>query len=170
MDYRFCPSCGAALALQALKAGEPDRLVCSGCRFIFYLDPKLAVGVLLVRSGGVLLLRRGIEPGYGRWVFPGGYVDRGEHPEEAAVREALEEAGVQVELRGLVGVYNEPPASPVVLVAYRAEVVAGDPVALDESLEARLFPPAEIPWDELAFPTTRAAVRDYLRWLAGEST
>jgi ADP-ribose pyrophosphatase YjhB (NUDIX family) len=168
MDYRFCPRCGAALALRPLKSGEPDRLVCSGCAFVFYLDPKLAVGVLVEQGGAVLFLRRAIQPGYGQWVFPGGYVDRGEHPEEAAVREAWEEAGVGVQLRGLIGVYNEPAGSPVVLVAYRGELVSGEPAALDESLEARLFPPEQIPWDQLAFPTTRAAVRDYLRWRAGD--
>src|SRR6185369_9977206 len=107
-EYRYCPRCAGGLELRSVKPGDPHRLFCPGCDFIFYLDPKVAAGVLVEREGGLLLLRRGIEPGYGRWVFPGGFVDRGEHPEEAAVREAREEAGVQVALRGLVGVYQAP--------------------------------------------------------------
>jgi ADP-ribose pyrophosphatase YjhB (NUDIX family) len=160
--YRFCPQCAAGLEARLLKAGEPERLVCSGCDSVFYLDPKLAAGVLLEEARGILLLRRGIEPAYGKWVFPGGFVDRGEHPEAAAAREAFEEAGVRIELRGLVGVYQSPPGSPVVLIVYRGAVVSGEPEALDESLEARFFSRAAIPWEDLAFPTTQLAVRDYV--------
>jgi ADP-ribose pyrophosphatase YjhB (NUDIX family) len=164
-DYRYCPRCGGALAHRSIKAGDPDRLVCTACEFVFYLDPKVAAGILVQTAGGLLLLRRGIEPGYGRWVFPGGFVDRGEHPEEAALREAREEAGILVAIRGLMGIYQAPPGNPVVLIVYRGDLLDGEPTALDESLEARLFPPAAIPWEELAFPTTRMAVRDYVRWL-----
>src|SRR5205823_3900987 len=155
------PHCAGELALRSVKSGDPDRLVCAGCEFIFYMDPKVAAGILVQQDGGLLLLRRAIEPGYGRWVFPGGFVDRGEHPEEAALREAREEAGVEVAVHGLVGVYQAPPGNPVVLIVYRGEVRSGEPAALDESLEARLFPLSHIPWEELAFPTTRMAVRDY---------
>ena len=90
--YRFCPRCGGALLARCVKSGDPDRLCCGGCDFIFYLDPKLAAGVILDIGERVVLLRRAIEPAYGAWVFPGGFVDRGEHPEEAALREAREEA------------------------------------------------------------------------------
>src|SRR5687768_2416127 len=162
MTYRFCPCCGTALEPRRLKPTEPDRLVCCGCEFVFYLDPKLAAGALVVHADRVLLLRRAIEPRYGMWVFPGGFVDRGEHPEQAAIREAREEAGIEVALRGLLGVYHEPPGSPVVLVVYRAVVLAGVARAADESLEAAWFPPDQIPWDEIAFPTTCAALRDFL--------
>ena len=161
--YRFCPRCAAGLEARLLKAGEPERLVCSACEYICYLDPKVAAGALVEDVRGILLLRRGIEPAYGKWVFPGGFVDRGEHPETAAAREALEEAGIVIDVRGLVGVYHAPAGSPVVLIVYRGSLVRGDPEALDESLEARFFARAEIPWDELAFPTTRLAVRDYVQ-------
>jgi 8-oxo-dGTP diphosphatase len=163
MMYRFCPSCGNGLESRQLKVGEPDRLVCSGCEYVFYLDPKLAAGVVLTYQGGVVLLRRAIEPRYGMWVFPGGYVDRGEHPEQAAVREAREEAGIEVALRGLLGVYNDPPGSPVVLVVYRGELRSGTPTAADEALEIGFFSLEGIPWSDLAFPTTRAALSDYVR-------
>jgi 8-oxo-dGTP diphosphatase len=162
MNYRFCPCCGAALEQRRPKPSEPDRLVCCGCEFIFYLDPKLAAGALVVHDGRILLLRRAIEPRFGMWVFPGGFVDRGEHPEQAAIREAREEAGIDVALQGLVGVYHEPPGSLVVLVVYRAELIAGEAQAADESLEAAWFQPETLPWSELAFPTTRAALSDFL--------
>jgi ADP-ribose pyrophosphatase YjhB (NUDIX family) len=148
-----------------VKTGEPDRLCCESCGFVFYLDPKLAAGAIVSCGERILLLRRSIEPAYGRWVFPGGFVDRGEHPEEAAVREAREEAGVQVRLDAILGIYSHPPGSPVVIVVYRGVVAAGEPAALDETLEAALFLPEELPWGELAFATTRQAMADYVRWL-----
>jgi ADP-ribose pyrophosphatase YjhB (NUDIX family) len=162
MEVRYCIRCGGGMTPRALKAGEPERHVCDGCGFIFYLDPKVAAGVIVRCEGGVLLLRRAIEPSYGRWVFPGGFVDRGEHPRDAAAREAWEEAGIEVAVRELLGVYHEPPGSPVVLIVYRAELIAGTPMARDESLGFGLFAPEAIPWEDLAFPTTRAALRDYV--------
>jgi ADP-ribose pyrophosphatase YjhB (NUDIX family) len=150
------------MARRRLKAGEPERDVCEGCGFIFYLDPKVAAGVIVRHEGQVVLLQRAIEPAYGKWVFPGGFVDRGEHPREAAAREAMEEAGIQVAVRDLIGVYHEPPGSPVVLIVYRADLVAGVPTAQDESLALGLFDNETLPWPDLAFPTTRAALRDYV--------
>jgi 8-oxo-dGTP diphosphatase len=161
--FSFCPRCGEGLTARCIKAGEPDRLCCDGCEFVFYLDPKLAAGAVVTLDGRLVLLRRAIEPAYGAWVFPGGFVDRGEHPEQAARREAVEEAGVEVRLDGILGIYSHPPGSPVVLVVYHGEVVGGEPAALDESLEVGLFPPAEIPWPELAFSTTRLAIADFIR-------
>ena len=77
--YRFCPRCGGPLERRLLKATEPERLVCTRCGFVFYLDPKIAVGTIIRDAiGRLVLVRRAIEPGYGKWVFPGGYVDRGE--------------------------------------------------------------------------------------------
>ena len=165
-EYRFCPRCGSGLSARSLKAGEPDRLCCGGCEFVFYLDPKVAAGVIVTLGDGILLLQRAIEPAYGAWVFPGGFVDRGEHPEQAAIREAREEAGIDVRLDGVLGVYHDPPGNPVVLVVYHGQIVSGEPQALDESLDARLHPLRDIPWDLLAFPTTKLAVRDYVQRFA----
>jgi 8-oxo-dGTP diphosphatase len=161
--FRYCPRCGGTLEQRSLKPGEPDRLCCTTCDFVFYLDPKLAAGAVVTIEQRLVLVRRGIEPAYGRWVFPGGYVDRGEHPEEAAVREAREEAGVEVLLHGLQGIYQYPRGNPVVIVVYHGEVTGGELRALDESLEARLFAAEELPWQELAFTTTRLAVADWAR-------
>jgi ADP-ribose pyrophosphatase YjhB (NUDIX family) len=161
-DFRFCPRCGGTLQLRALKEGEPSRLVCAACGFVFYLDPKVAACTISTLDGGVVLLKRSIEPALGKWVFPGGFVDRGEAVHEAAVRETLEESGLKVGLSGVLDVYSLPDYE-VVVVVYAAEVIGGTLEARDESLEARAFPPESIPWEELAFESTRSALRDYLR-------
>lgn len=160
-DYRFCPRCGGALDLRSLKAGEPERLVCRACGFVFFLDPKVASGVVFPLNGGIVLVQRAIEPRYGKWVFPGGYVDRGESLEAAALREVQEECGLEVRLTRLLGAYSYP-GNAVIVIVYAGEVTGGALRTDDESLDARPFAPAEIPWDQLAFPSTAQALRDYL--------
>jgi ADP-ribose pyrophosphatase YjhB (NUDIX family) len=163
--YRFCPRCGQALERRLLKAGEPERLVCTGCAFVFYLDPKIAVGTIIRTSGNrIVLVRRAIEPGYGKWVFPGGYVDRGEPLQIAALREAREECGLDVRLDGLVNIYSYPGRVPVIVV-YAATAIAGTLAIDDEGLEVSEVEPAAIPWDNLAFRSTQEALRDYLAGL-----
>src|SRR5918993_2331110 len=150
--YRFCPVCGAALEPRVLKATEPKRLVCTSptCGFVFYLDPKIAVGtVIRMDDGKIVLVRRAIEPGYGKWVFPGGYVDRGEEVTLAAIREAREESGLDVRIDRLLNIYSYPGRAPVIVV-YAATRMAGELEIDDESLEAREFTINEIPWDDLA--------------------
>ena len=159
--YRFCPCCGGRLDRRTLKAAEPPRLVCPACGFVFFLDPKVATGVVFSHEGGILLVQRAIHPSYGKWVFPGGYVDRGETPETAALREVREESGLRVRLTRLLGVYAFP-GNPVILVAYTGDVMGGSLTMDDESLAIRSFPTAEIPWDDLAFPSTVRVLRDYL--------
>jgi ADP-ribose pyrophosphatase YjhB (NUDIX family) len=161
-EYRFCPRCAAGLSPRSLKDGEPDRLVCSGCEYVFYLDPKVAACTICMVDGGIVLLRRAIEPQYGKWVFPGGFVDRGEQVTEAAVRETLEEVNLRVGISGILDAYSFP-GSPVVVIVYAAEVLGGELRAGDESLEVRIFAPEELPWSDLAFDSTRAALREYVR-------
>jgi 8-oxo-dGTP diphosphatase len=164
--YSFCPMCGGALEPRAIKQNEPERLVCVRCGFVFYLDPKVAVGTIIRdESDRIVLVKRAIEPGYGKWVYPGGYVDRGELVHDAAVREAREESGLHVRLGRLINVYSYPGRAPVVIV-YEATIVGGTLCADDECLEARFFEPHEIPWGELAFPSTHEALREYLDALA----
>ena len=160
-SYRFCPICGGALVGRVVKRGDPMRLVCARCGFVFYQDPKLAAGVIVALDGRIVLARRAIEPALGTWVFPGGFVDRGETVEQAAAREAREEVNLAVEIGDLVGVYSYP-GNEVVLVVYTAHVVGGELRAADECLEVATFAPGELPWDALAFPSTRAALEDYV--------
>src|ERR671910_2909344 len=161
--YRFCPVCGASLEPRVLKASEPKRLVCTSptCGFVFYLDPKIAVGtVIRMPDQKIVLVRRAIEPGYGKWVFPGGYVDRGEEITLAAIREAREESGLDVRIDRLINVYSYAGRAPIIVV-YAATWLAGELVVDDEGLEAGSFEASAIPWDELAFLGTRDALREY---------
>jgi ADP-ribose pyrophosphatase YjhB (NUDIX family) len=152
--------CAAGLESRLLKATEPPRLVCPSCGFVFYLDPKVAVGTIIRdERNHVVLVRRAIEPGYGRWVFPGGYVDRGEEVWKAAIREAREEAGLEIRLDELINVYSYPGKAPVIIV-YSATMISGELACDDEGLEARFFGPHEIPWDELAFQSTHDALKE----------
>ena len=161
--YRFCPRCGTGLEQRLLKPTEPPRLVCPACDFVFYLDPKIAVGTI-IRIGDrerIVLVKRAIEPGYGKWVFPGGYVDRGEEITLAALREAREEAGLDVRLDHLINIYSYAGRAPVIVV-YAATMISGELAVDDEGLEAREFDLDDIPWDDLAFRSTREALRDYI--------
>ncbi len=160
-QYSFCPKCGGGLERRSLKPTEPERLVCRTCGFVFFLDPKVAVGTIISMEGGILLVRRAIEPAYGKWVFPGGFVDRGEPLEDAALREVREECNLMVRISRLLNIYSYAD-HPVIVVVYVAEPIGGDATAGDETLEARTFVPAGIPWDDLAFPSTARALRDYL--------
>ena len=161
VEYRFCPRCGGTLEKRLLKPTEPKRLVCQACTFIFFQDPKVVAGTIVSLDGGIVLLKRGVEPAWGKWVFPGGYVDRGESVRDAAIRETKEESQLDVTIQSLLNVYSYP-RSPNVIVVYAAKVIGGELGAGDESVEASIFSADQIPWDELAFPSTAEALREYI--------
>lgn len=163
VEYRFCPRCGGSLDRRVVKPNEPKRLVCQACSFIFYQDPKVVAGTVFTLQGGIVLLKRGVEPALGRWVFPSGYVDRGESVREAAIRETKEESQLDVRLGPLLNVYSYSRA-PNVIIVYTAEVIGGRLAAADESLEARIFSSDEVPWHDLAFDSTRDALNDYIKY------
>jgi 8-oxo-dGTP diphosphatase len=161
--YSFCPLCGADLELRNLKPTEPDRLVCVQCGFIFYQDPKVAVATIIRdERDHIVMVKRAIEPGYGKWVIPGGFVDRGEEVLAAAMREAREEAGIEIRIDRLLNVYSYPGVAPVIIV-YVATMIGGTLECDDECLEVRLFAPHEIPWNDLAFRSTQEALKAFLR-------
>ena len=143
---RFCPHCGGPVVMH-LVAGQ-ERPHCAACRATFYQDPKLAVAVLLNDGGDLVLQRRKIDPGKGKWTFPSGYVERGERVEDAAVREAAEETGLEVRINGLLGLYSHT-GNPVALAVYTADAVGGTITVSEESHEVRGFSPTDLP--ELAF-------------------
>ena len=161
-DYRFCPVCGAGLQSIIIKENEPARLRCGECEYVFYLDPKLVACAIVEMNEKIILLKRSHNPERGKWVIPGGYVDRGEEVEVAAVRETMEECGIHIQIKNLLDVYSYPGWLEVMIV-YVAEYASGDLIAGDESMEVKLLRPEEIPWDNLAFRSTRDALRDYYR-------
>ena len=153
---KFCPGCATTLQLQEVSGAQ--RPVCPQCDRVIYYDPKVAATSVIERSGEILLIRRGNEPGYGLWSMPGGYVDRGEVVESAAIREVWEETGLEVEIEQLIGLFSEQ-GHPVMVAAFATREVGGLLAAGDETLELGFFPPDNLP--EMAFP------RDHLileRW------
>ncbi len=161
-EYNFCPCCGGRLGLRVLKEGEPERMVCDSCGFVFYQGPKLVAASIFELSGGIVLVQRDIEPGYGKWTFPGGFVERGEVAEAAARREAMEETGLKIEVGEVVGLYSYEDQVPVIAV-FAGRVTGGEPAPLDETMAVEVFPREGLPWSEMAFPSTEQALKDYLR-------
>lgn len=157
----YCMNCGQIMEERVPPGDDRTRLVCPACGWIAYANPKVVVGALPVVEGKVLLLRRGIEPGHGKWTYPGGFLEMDESTEDGARREAREELGIEVDGLRLLGVYSRPSAG-IVTVVYLAEVTAGEPRPSAEALEGRFFAADEIPWDDLAFPTTVSALRDWV--------
>jgi 8-oxo-dGTP diphosphatase len=161
VEFRYCPVCGGRLHSKTLKPEEPDRLVCSKCDFVFYLDPKVVACSIVEMDGRIVLLKRAIDPQKGKWVLPGGYVDRGEEVRAAALRETREECGLTIRLKELLGLYSYPGKISVVVV-YVAEPSGGELMVGDETADVRLYAPQSIPWDQLAFQSTTDALKDYL--------
>lgn len=157
----YCMQCGCGLETRVPPGDERTRLVCPSCGYVSYVNPKLVVGAIPVIDGRVLLLRRGTEPRVGAWTYPGGFLEMDETAEEGARRESMEELGIQIDGLRLLGVYSRPSVG-LVTVVYIADRVDGQPVATVEAIEAALFRPDEIPWKELAFPTTELALRDWV--------
>ena len=160
---RFCPACASPLASRYVAAEERDRLVCTNCAEIYYLNPKVVAGTIPVDDGRVWLLRRAIEPRFGAWTFPAGFMELGESVEEAARRETFEELQMEVNIGELLGLYSKPE-SPTVLIVYLADA-RSRPLGGAETLEFAAFDPDSIPWQGLAFWNTEAALRDWVRTL-----
>lgn len=161
----FCPACGKPLRRRTPPGEERPRLICPDGH-VTWRNPRIVVATIPVRSGRVFLARRSIEPGAGRWTCPGGYLEMGEAAQEGARRETEEETRLRIEVGRLVGAYSRPHAGVVTLI-YEAAVVGGEPLPAAETSEVRDFGPDEIPWDELAFSTTRSALADWVASLPG---
>jgi ADP-ribose pyrophosphatase YjhB (NUDIX family) len=155
----FCRECGHPL--EQRDAFGKTRGVCPSCGYTHFEDPKVAVGVVVEKDGGIVLGKRNHEPQLGCWSFPSGFVDAGEVPEDAAVREVEEETGVKVILDRLLGVYSRP-GDRVIFLAYAGHAVGGRLEAGDECMEVRIYPPDALP--ELAFPNDGAILE---AWSSG---
>ena len=157
----FCPRCGSPL--RPPTDSEPGHGQCTGCGRPHWQNPIPVAGILLTRAGRVLLTRRSEEmaEGVGRWAFPGGFVESGETVEEAALRETREEVALDATITGIVGMPHSMTEAGHLVTVYRGEAV-GEPSPGSEVSETRWFAPDEIPWPEIAFPTTEAALRDLI--------
>ena len=140
---------------------DKERSVCNKCGFIDYQNPKIVAGSVVISDDRVLLCRRAIEPRKGYWTLPAGFMELGETVEEAAMREAKEEAGADLSIKCLLAYYSIPHISQVQIM-FLARLNNPDTIhAGIESEEIKLFSWDEIPWTELAFPSVYWALRQY---------
>ncbi len=150
---KFCSQCGSADINFEVPAGDNrPRHVCQRCGMIYYENPKIVAGTIPVWEDKVLLCKRAIEPRYGYWTLPAGFMELGETTPEAALRETAEEAGANAKVTALYTLINLPQVNQVYMM-FLAELQDLDFAPGEESLEVGLYREDEIPWDELAFPT-----------------
>lgn len=158
---RFCPECGAPTELRQPQGDHRVRHICTACSTVHYQNPKLIVGAIPEwEDGRILLCLRAIEPRYGFWTLPAGFMENEETVAQAAARETLEEANARVEIGELYSFYSLPFMSHVHLL-FRARLLDLDFSPGEESLEVKLFAEHEIPWDDLAFRTVRHTLQRY---------
>jgi len=157
---KYCPVCASPLVEKYIF--DALRFTCSECGFIYFLNPKLVTVVVIYYEGKILLGRRNINPGKGKWSFFSGYVNRGESVEDAAIREVKEETNLNIQLENLIGVYSANE-NPNVLIAYQASIANNELSGLiaqaEEVSELALFTPEELP--ELAFPFDKQILADW---------
>jgi ADP-ribose pyrophosphatase YjhB (NUDIX family) len=158
----YCSYCAAPVVLKTPDGDNVARYVCDTCHTIHYQNPKIIVGCLPEWQDKILLCRRAIEPRYGLWTLPAGFMENGETTEQGAIRETYEEAGAAVALTGLYSVFSLPHISQVYLL-FRGTLVNLNYTPGPESLEVRLFREAEIPWEKLAFQVVRVTLEAYFR-------
>ncbi|MHB1566527.1 MAG: NUDIX hydrolase [Acidiferrobacter sp.] len=159
---KFCSDCGAALVRRVPSGDTRARDICDRCHTVHYENPKVVAGCLALWEGRVLLCRRAIEPRYGLWTLPAGFMENEETTAEAAARETLEEAKARVDIDGLYTLFNLPHISQVYML-FRARLRDLDFGPGMESLAVALFDEADLPWDTLAFPAVRETLRLYFR-------
>ncbi|MDT8399935.1 MAG: NUDIX hydrolase [Pseudomonadales bacterium] len=157
---KFCSQCGNAVSLKTPEDDDRQRFVCDHCTTIHYQNPRIIVCSLPCHEDQVLLCKRAIEPRYGLWTLPGGFLENGETTLEGALRETLEEAGARIRISGLYTVYNLPHIDQVHMF-FLSSLLDCDFFAGRESLEVRLFHREEIPWDEIAFPAVSNTLEHY---------
>ena len=158
---RHCKQCGEAVTYRVPDDGDTrERAVCPACRTIHYENPLNVVGTVPIWQGKVLLCKRNIEPRWGKWTLPAGFMELGESTAQGAARETREEAGAQFEIEDLFTVMSVPRVGQVHLY-YRARLTSDVFDPGHETIEARLFREDEIPWEELAFRTVRETLQHY---------
>jgi len=159
-SIKHCRACGGEVRYQTPADDNRDRATCIVCTTVHYENPLNVVGTLPIWHDKVLLCRRAIEPRRGLWTLPAGFMELGETTAQGAIRETTEEAGARVELEGLYSLINVVRVGQVHLF-YRARLLGADFAPGTESLEVKLFAEDEVPWDEIAFRTTRMTLQFY---------
>lgn len=157
---KHCKECGAAVVYRMPDGDNRLRAVCPACLTIHYENPLTVVGTVPCWGDRVLLCKRNIEPRYGKWTLPAGFMELDETTAEGAARETDEEAGAQFEMQGLFSVVNIPRVGQVHLF-YRAQLLSDQFNPGSETIEAQLFAEHEIPWDEIAFFTVKETLKRY---------
>ena len=159
---KYCTECAAPLELKVPADDDRERYVCSECGIIQYQNPRGIVGCLPCFGEQVLLCKRAIQPRYGLWTLPAGFMENGETTRQGAARETWEEARARVSSLELYRVFDVPYINQV-YVFYRCRLDDGAYGVGPESLESNLFFESEIPWDEIAFPVVRKTLESYFR-------
>jgi ADP-ribose pyrophosphatase YjhB (NUDIX family) len=162
---KFCANCAAAVVKRVPPGDNLPRWVCDACGEIHYQNPRMVVGALPEYEGRLLLCRRAIEPRYGYWTLPAGFMENDETVAQAAQRETLEEAGARIELGEPFSMISVPYVNQV-HIFYRARLIDLDFAPGEESLEVALYEEARIPWKEIAFRTVATTLR---HWFADRS-
>lgn len=157
---KFCSNCGAAVVRRVPPGDTLPRWVCDECGVVHYRNPLMVVGTIPERDGKVLLCRRAIEPRYGYWTLPAGFMENGESAGQGATRETLEEAGARVELTGAYTMISVPAVNQVHLF-FRARLLDLKFDPGPESLEVALYEEAQVPWKEIAFRTVGLTLRHW---------
>ena len=157
----FCSNCGSRVDLKVPEGDFLPRYVCPSCSTIHYQNPKIVVGSVPEYQGRILICKRGIEPRHGYWTIPAGFMENDETMEAGAAREAVEEARIQVEIGSLLLLGNVVHARQV-HVFFRSRMLTPEFGVTHESLEVKLIDASEIPWDDLAFPSTEFALRRFV--------
>jgi len=165
---KFCNLCAGPLALQIPEDDERERHVCQNCGHIHYINPKVIVGCLPTVGDRILMCKRAIEPRYGKWTLPAGFMENGETSAGGAARETWEEAAAKAIDLELYRIFDVPHISQVYLF-YRCGIENDEFGVGPESLESALYSEDEIPWDEIAFPTVKKTLKFYLEDLAHSS-
>jgi len=158
---KHCKNCGTAVTYRVPDDGDTkERAVCAACQTIHYENPLNVVGTVPYWGDKILLCKRNIEPRWGKWTLPAGFMELHETVAEGAARETVEEAGAEFEMEGLFSLVNIARVGQVHLF-YRARLLSDQFAPGHETIEARLFEEHEIPWEEIAFKTVGETLRRY---------
>lgn len=155
---KYCSECGAQVTLEIPTGDNRPRYICSQCETIHYSNPKIVAGCIPVWQDKILLCKRAIEPQHGLWTLPAGFMENDESTVEAAMRETMEEAGANVEVRDLYTMISLVHINQVYMM-FLADMTNTEFAAGEESLEVDLFDESEIPWDQIAFPVIEETMR-----------